>query len=123
MAIGDLRAILKENGLVEGRSDDELDGDYHIRPDIEEIELIPRTPKRFSILLPERKVLKGLQTQNSSELRMATIYADVKPDDVVDLNSVPAHGRATYRVILEGEDKFSKFLEPYMASYMCTQCR
>ncbi len=127
ISVGDLRAILTENGLVEGNADDDMDGDYRIRADIEEIELIPRRPKRFSILLPEKGVLEGLQSGDAGQLRMAAVYAEVDPAkpelDLKQLRAAADDGRpATYQVTLEGEDRFRKFLDPYMASYMCTQC-
>ena len=126
MTVGDLRAILTENGLVVGAAD-ATDGDYHAHANIGEIELIPRRPGRFSILLPEKEVMERLQAQNNSELRLATIYFEVKPgDNVIDLEKIVASvddgNDATYQVTLEGEDRFRNFLDPYMASYMCTQC-
>ncbi len=121
-----LRNILAEADLVEGDADGE-DGDYHIRSDIEEIDLIPRQPGRFSVLMPEKDVLRALRAEESGHLRMAAVYAEVdpaKPDlDLAQLRPADSDLRpATYTVTFDGDDKFRKFLDPYMASYMCTQC-
>ena len=58
---------------------------------------------------------------------MAAVYAEVdpaKPDlDLAQLRPADSDLRpATYTVTFDGDDKFRKFLDPYMASYMCTQC-
>ncbi len=117
-----LRGILTDNGLVEGDADSE-DGDYHIRDDIQQIELIPRRPNRFSVLLPERDVLRSLQGQSGGELRMPAVYSEVDATSgTLQLDQLAEEGPAAYVVSLEGEDKFRKFLDPYMASYLCTQC-
>ena len=121
------RRIMKNHGLDEAKSDTDS-GDYRIRDDIEEIELITRKPNRFSVLLPEAEIIRSLsEEENFARLQMATLYADVDPAkpeiDLKEVRSPDDDDRpATYEVTLEGDDKFKKFLDPYMAAYVCSQC-
>ena len=125
--IDGFRAALNGAGLTEGRPDGN-DGDYFIREGIDEVELLLRQPRRFSILLPEAEMIDHLQKQDGPlQVRMATLYAEVDPSEP-DLGAKPIapavddNGPATYDVTL-GEHPFECFLDPYMAAYVCGQCR
>ncbi len=125
--IDGFREALNAAGLKEGRPDRD-DGDYIIRDGVAEVELILRQPERFSILLPEAEMIRHLQEHDGPlQLRMATLYTEIDPADP-DLGANPItpaiedDGPATYDVTL-GEDPFASFLDPYMASYVCGQCR
>lgn len=121
------RSALSAAGLTEGRSGDPVDGDFAIRDGIEEVELILRQPKRFSVLLPEEDVLRQLQDQQGPlQLRLARLYAEVSPDQLnLKDNPFPpsddSDEAATYDLVL-GDDPFRTFLDPYMAAYTCSQC-
>lgn len=127
IAVDDFRSLLRDNGLIEAISDTDT-GDYKIRDDIDEIELITRKPNRFSVLLPEAEIIRSLaDNKDAAQLQMATLYADVDPAspelDMTDLRDPQDDDRpATYRVTMQGDQKFEKFLDPYMAAYICSQC-
>ncbi|MCR9139602.1 MAG: hypothetical protein NXI27_26635 [Alphaproteobacteria bacterium] len=127
IAVEDFRDLLKSHGLEEARSETDS-GDYLIRDDIEEIELITRKPNRFSVLLPEADIIRSLaDSKGASQMQMATLYADVDPArpelDMGDLRDPLDDDRpATYKVTMDGDGKFEKFLDPYMAAYVCSQC-
>jgi hypothetical protein len=127
IAIDDFRRILADNDLIEGKSSNDT-GDYAIREGIDEIELIGRRPNRFSILLPEGEAIRSLlETENAAQLSMAALYSEVDPArPELDLSKLRPSERddrpATYKVTMQGDEKFEKFLDPYMAAYVCSQC-
>lgn len=127
IAVEDFRSLLSDSGLVEANSQNDT-GDYLIRDDIDEIELITRKPNRFSVLLPEAEIIQSLlDNEDTAQLQMASVYAEVDPArpelDLSGLRDTQEDSRpATYKVTMEGDKKFEKFLDPYMASYVCSQC-
>lgn len=100
--------------------------DYEIRDGIEHIELIKRTPNRAGFLLPEPEVLSKVQT-------------NLKPGDVVCVPAVYGYDAATqdyeadqqaetacpptHRPVVVGKNPLETFLDPYLSSYMVTQCQ
>ncbi|WP_282610498.1 hypothetical protein [Pelagibius sp. Alg239-R121] len=119
------RNALNGEGLNEGQPESG-DGDYCIRAGIEEVELILRQPNRFSILLPEAEMIHHLLDHDLPlQVRVAAVYAEVVPGDPDAVPIRPAiedSGPANYEVTLR-DQPFECFLDPYMAAYVCGQCR
>lgn len=119
--------VLAEQNLKRGDMAQGDDGDFAIRGDIREIELVLRKPDRISILLPEQEVMTGMTGDTAPQImRMPALYSDIDPADP-DLQKNPLrpatddHRPATYVVTL-GKDPFDTFLDPYMAAYSFSQC-
>lgn len=129
IAIEDFRMALRDRGLSEETAANPQ-GDYAVRAGIAEVELILRSPDRFSILLPEAEMIQHLEEEanagRSLHVRMARFYAGAGPAvaDLVTTNDQPAvndAGPAAVDVKL-GIKPFETFLDPYIAAYSCTQC-
>ncbi len=102
--------------------------EFEIRDGVKELELVKRTPERFSILLPEPEVLAHqaalAQSGQPVVVNVGSLYVDMNPGDL-DMNGKtsqpnPAHP-ASYPVTL-GKNAFDAFLDPYMGSYVTAQC-
>lgn len=115
-------------GLVEGPREPGRPGaprpDYQIREGIAEIELILRRPDRASILLPEKVILdEQVARGDTLVLRVPAIYAESGPAGAAP--ETPAKGSkepAAYDVAASG-NALEAFLDPYLASYCCMQCK
>lgn len=120
------RKALSDAGLREGT--EKKPADFCIRDGVEEVQLIVRKPECFTILLPERRILRELgKARPPITVRVANLYLDVaKAGSDLDYANLPRaegdHGAATYDLRL-GADPFGTFLDPFMASYICSQCR
>lgn len=108
------RQILLDRGLTDTANPGH-DPDFEIRSDVTEIELRPRRPERFNVLLPEYGNLA-----KRTSLRVPAIYGLVDyatvggvPDD-----NTPARTSKYFR----DEAEMEAFLRPYMAAYICSQC-
>ena len=119
--------VLAAQNLVQGEMSRDDDGDFAIRSNIREIELVLRKPDRISVLLPEQHVMTGLTGGRRPQLvRMPALYSEIDPADP-DLQRHPLRPAtddqrpATYVVTL-GKDPFGTFLDPYMAAYSFSQC-
>lgn len=119
--------VLAAQNLIRGDMARDDEGDFAIRSDIREIELVLRKPDRISVLLPEQEVMTGMTGNSPPQLmRMPSLYSDIDPADP-DLQNNPLRRAAddlrpaTYVVTL-GKDPFDTFLDPYMAAYSFSQC-
>lgn len=106
--------------------------DFALRQGVTEIEMIDRQTARFSILLPEQAMLTQISDQVSADsgpvkVSLPALYLDVYMDgperSAENFNVASGEeGPANYSVTL-GENPFETFLDPYLAGYICTQCR
>lgn len=117
------------DALEEGRGP--FDGDYFLREDIEEVELILRRKDRVSLLLPEPEAMafhhKIIDQQSLPGLSLATMFYDIEKDTLDQ--GLPAHVEAsngadpaTYPMHISSGNPLDAFLRPYLAAYSCTQC-
>lgn len=102
-------------GLVEGP--ESSGADYQLRDGITEVELIFRRPDRMAFLMPEEDVMR----EQASIVPGATIRV---PALYVEPGQWGAEGtaKAAYEVEV-GQDPLRTFLDPYLASYSCMQCK
>ncbi|SPH24051.1 hypothetical protein DEA8626_03099 [Defluviimonas aquaemixtae] len=109
-------------GLTEGPDPDQ--NDYHLRDGIDDLELVFRRPDRVAFLMPEVEIMKEQSTIAAGDkIRVPALYADAgRTGSAPITHAVNDPGPATYDVRL-GEDPLQTFLDPYLASYCCMQCK
>lgn len=120
--------VIRATDFVQALESTGLDAkDFTLRPGVEHVELLLRTPDRLSVVLPEADLLEShLANDGPVVVHVARVYGDVDPDkpDFGMEDMTPAaddSGRATYEVTIQ-DDPFRRFIDPYMAAYVCTQC-
>lgn len=103
--------ILADKGLKAGE-------DYILRPNIKSIELVVRREDVFTVTLPEQ--FTDLDADSGTTvIELPVIYEGIEPDSVINGDdSTPA----TVEVQVTNT-KLDAFLDPYVASYVCSQCR
>lgn len=131
--VGAFRKLVAElpeaDRLTEGASP--FEGDFHIHPNVLEIELVRRAPERLTLVLPDSEAMRHQREKVAAGempgLNLATIYHDINRADIEA--QLPAHvgdpadgDPATYQVHFSDEDPLDAFLRPYLAAYCCTQC-
>jgi len=128
----DLRAMMRGAGLTDGTrepgQEPEPEPDFWLRDDIEEVELIRRKPERASLLLPERDVMEHQERflSDGDPFMLPDFYLVETADKNAKAPDTPAVGEdhaLAHRSVTMGKDPFRGFLDPYLALYLCTQCK
>lgn len=128
MDVETFREIMKQRGLTEGDPENRASGDYALRPDIREVELIERGAGRATIVLPEEPVVRALSERapQGIEIELANIYKAVSSGPgyggVVRVSPVVDSDKAASYTVRIGGDVLEGFVDPHMAFYTCSQC-
>jgi hypothetical protein len=122
------RQVMDAEGLTEGDPGDSAAGDYAVRADVREVELIVRTPDRASILLPEPHVVTSYRgAMGPVEAPVVRLYKELADalDAGGDADLTAARGPddpVVYGKVQLGKDPLEAFIYPNTAYYSCTQC-
>lgn len=109
-------------GLVEGA--ETAGADYQLRDGIAEVELILRRPDRLAFLMPEEDILREQAAiAPGATIRVPALYIESGQSGTAPSTpAVESTARAAYEVEV-GKDPLRTFLDPYLASYSCMQCK
>ena len=126
--LGTFRQLMDAEGLTEGDPGDGAAGDYAVRANVREVELILRNPDRASILLPEPHVVASCRAaMGPLEAPVVRLYKDLA--DALETGGDAALTAANspddpvvYGMVQLGEDPLEAFIYPNTAYYSCTQC-
>lgn len=120
-------ALMQKAGLTHGAPGDP-NADYAVRDGVTAVEILQRGADRASLLLPEQSMMDEINgLSDGSKLRIPAFYA--KTDALgVPLGKVlmpPAieDDRPGFHEIELGPDPLATFLDPYLAGYLCVQCK
>jgi hypothetical protein len=127
------RAMLVKAGLKDGTpapgGTPDPGADFWLRPGVAEIELLRRRPDRASFLMPEAEVMKEQKELAPGDIvAVPALYAEVGPGGPHAGNAPPVaavddkDGPSHYQVVM-GHDPLRTFLDPYLAGYLCMQCK
>lgn len=120
--------LMQDEGLSQGDPGDKAAGDYAVRADVREVELIRRTPERASILLPETDVVRGYRKMTAPvEVPLANLYKELAKgadgEGEVQLSPARDSGEgAIYAMVRLESDPLEAFIYPNTGYYSCTQC-
>ena len=119
--------LMQAAGLVQGDPGG-AGGDYAVRVNVTEIELVRRGPERASILLPEPHVVAGLRAMTEPvDAPVVRLYKRVV-DGLGDTGPARlTEARHSTEDVLYGKvrldgDPLESFIYPNTAYYSCTQC-
>ncbi len=127
-AVDVFHSLMAAEGLRHGDPGDKTKGDYAVRADIREVELIRRSAGRASILLPEPEIVATCRTMTAPvDVPLASLYKDLA-EGSQNRGSVrlsPARdtgGSAIYAMVKLDSDPLETFIFPNTVYYSCTQC-
>lgn len=122
MGAESFRALM--HGGIDGLTLD--DGDFTLRDDVTEVELILRTPGRASLLLPEPEAIAEQEATRGGGGLLPGLKMTVLPSGLPGAEAWASVGgtsdQATNQTKIEGFEALDQFLYPFMAGYMCSQC-
>lgn len=105
--------------------------DYEIRSDVVTVRLTMRVPQIVDIYLPEAGVIQSIEDDLSTgkaSVRAPWPYTKNPPPALVKITGQEGYDKAIdtgfdgdYEVELDA-DGFDRYLDPYMAGYVTTQC-
>ncbi len=112
MKVEKLIKILMKEGLKEGY-------DYKVREGVKKIKLQSRKQDTATFLMPEAAAIKRFETPGSHNVDLPSQYLEILLNP--QLSDAYQNSYANYPYQIDGEG-YEKFLDPFMASYMCMQC-
>ncbi len=120
-------ALMKEAKLMHGAAGDP-NVDYAVRVGVKEIEILERGANRASLLLPEQSMMDEVNGfADGSSLRIPAFYADTDASGTPlgKILTPPAvdDDRPGFHEVELGPDPLKTFLDPYLAGYLCVQCK
>ncbi len=128
IGVSTFHQLMAAEGLVHGDPEDKDAGDYAIRADVTEVELIRRTPQRASILLPEPQIVSYYrETTDPVEAPVVRLYkrmADAHATGTTEqLTAVTeSNDHAVYGKVTLTDDPLEAFIYPNTGYYSCSQC-
>ena len=127
MDVGSFHQLMQAEGLVQGDPGGE-GGDYAVRVNVTEVELIRRGPYRASILLPETHIVGSYRQMPAPvEAPVVRLYKRVADAHGEGGTARLGHARHSGEDVLYGKvelegDPLEAFIYPNTAYYSCTQC-
>lgn len=107
--------LKQDKNLVEGQ-------DFKIREGVLKVELVLPAPDRLTIAMPDKEALTRFSEPGIHKVPIPAIYGAAEPWNGKTTPNVPdENGDATYDVDVD-DQTYGKFVDPYMAAYVCTQC-
>ncbi|MEM7721189.1 MAG: hypothetical protein AAF376_02340 [Pseudomonadota bacterium] len=122
-----MRGAGLEDGTPEAGGSPDDKADFWLRPDVAEVELITRHSRRATLLLPDRDLIRKQEALAPGQVVMVPeFYLSDDDDETLRAPDVPAvdeEGIPALRAVKMGNDPLRGFLDPYLAAYLCTQCK
>lgn len=126
------REMMRGAGLSDGTPeaggtpDDKAD--FWLRPDVRKVELIARDPGRATLLLPDGDLIAEQEALAPGQVVMVPEFylSQDTADGLTNAPNTPAvedDGVPALRAVKMGQEPLRGFLDPYLAAYLCTQCK